>query len=173
MDDALALFLLPGLSRGTPMESSVDHRTVSLMVDYLFGRGVSRALPKEGFRLFHSRRSGRVKSVFLDGRLFATVKPNGAMALSMAGAQVLSKNRGFRRNCVQVSDEVSEFVKGGKSVFCKFVVSAGNNVYPKSEVAIVDSKGKVLGVGMAVLNGKVMRLFKTGVAVKVRAGLEK
>jgi len=149
-----------------------DMRRLSLMVDYLFGRGVSGALPKNGFRLFYSRRSGKVKSVFYDGKLFATIKPNGAMALSVAGASLLSKSRKFRENCVQVSDEVSEFVRGGKSVFCKFVVDAGSNIYPRSEVAIVDSKGKVLGVGMAVLNGKVMRQFKTGVAVKVRAGIQ-
>jgi len=103
------------------MESPGDRRRLSLMVDYLFGRGVSRALPRTGFRLYYSRRSGRVKSVFHDGRLFATVKPNGAMALSMAGATILSRSPRFRENCVQVSDDVVEFVKGGKSVFCKFV----------------------------------------------------
>jgi uncharacterized protein with predicted RNA binding PUA domain len=143
------------------------------MVDYLFGKGVSKALPKEGFHLYHSRRSGRVKSISLNGSLFATVKPNGAFALSLAGARVLARSRRFRDNCVKVSDDVAEFVKGGSSVFCKFVVSAGKNIYPKSEVAVVDSKGRVLGVGMAVLNGKVMAQFKTGVAVKVRAGLER
>ena len=141
------------------------------MVDYLFGKGVSKALPREGLRLYYSRRSGRVKSVFHDGKLFATVKPNGAMALSIAGATILSKSPRFKQNCVRISDDVTEFVRGGKSVFCKFVVSAGSNIYPKSEVAIVDGKGKVIGVGMAVLNGKVMTQFKTGVAVKVRAGI--
>jgi len=143
------------------------------MVDYLFGKGVSRALPKDGFRLYYSRRSARVKAIFLNGRLFATVKPNGAMALSVEGATVLSKSPGFRQNCVQVSDDVAEFVKGGKSVFCKFVKWAGKNVYPKSEVTIIDGGGKVIGVGMAVMNGAVMAQFKSGAAVKVRAGLEK
>jgi predicted RNA-binding protein (TIGR00451 family) len=155
------------------LDTQDENRTLTLMVDYLFGSGVSRALPKKGFRLYYSRRSGRVKSIFLDGRLFATVKPNGAMALSMAGATVLSKSPRFRENCVQVSDDVIEFVKGGKSVFCKFVKWAGKNIYPKSEVAIIDCKGTVIGVGMAVLNGKVMGQFKTGVAVKVRAGVKK
>jgi len=148
-----------------------DLRRVSIMVDYLFGKGVSKALPREGLRLYYSRRSGRVKSVFHDGKLFATVKPNGAMALSIAGATILSKSPRFKQNCVRISDDVTEFVRGGKSVFCKFVVSAGSNIYPESEVAIVDGKGKVIGVGMAVLNGKVMTQFKTGVAVKVRAGI--
>ncbi len=150
-----------------------DLRRVSIMVDYLFGKGVSRALPKKGFRLYYSRRSARVKLVHLDGRLFATVKPNGAMALSLYGATILSKSARFKENCVQVSDDVAGFVKGGKSVFCKFVKWAGKNVYPRSEVAIIDSTGRVIGVGMAVLNGAHMALFKSGVAVKVRAGLER
>ncbi len=153
------------------MEGPGDLRKIAIMVDYLFGRGVSRALPKDGFRLYYSRKSGRVKSIFHEGRLFATVKPNGAMALSMAGAAILSRSPRFGDNCVQVSDDVAEFVRGGKSVFCKFVRRAGKNVYPKSEVAIINGKGKVIGVGTAVLNGAAMPLFKSGVAVKVRAGV--
>lgn len=141
------------------------------MVDYLFGRGVSRTLPKRGFRFFYSRRSGRVKLIHHDGKLFATVKPNGALALSLYGATLLARSPRFSENCVQVSDDAVEFVKGGRSVFCKFVKRAGKNVYPKSEVALVDGEGKVVGVGMAVMNGAFMRLFKTGAAVKVRAGL--
>ncbi len=143
------------------------------MVDNLFGKGVSRALPKTGFRLYYSRRSARVKLIHHDGRLFATVKPNGAFALSIYGATVLSNSPRFKDNCVKVPDDVVQFVKGGRSVFNKFVTSAGRNVYPKSEVAIVDGKGRVVGVGMAVLNGAHMTQFKTGVAVKVRAGLGK
>ena len=155
------------------MGSDADNRRLALMVDYLFGRGVSRALPNGGFRLYYSRRSGRVKTVFYNGTLFATVKPNGAMALSVAGATILARSPRFKQNCVQVSDDVAEFVKGGKSVFCKFVRWAGKNVYPKSEVAILNGSGRVIGVGMATLNGAVMTQFKSGAAVKVRAGLSK
>ena len=143
------------------------------MVDYLFGRGVSRSLPSRDLRLVYSRRSGRVKLIYHAGKLFATVKPNGAMALSLDGASTLSKSPKFKQNCVQVSDDVVEFVRGNKSVFCKFVQWAGKNIYPKSEVAVIDEKGKVVGVGMAVLNGAFMTQFKTGVAVKVRAGIRK
>jgi predicted RNA-binding protein (TIGR00451 family) len=143
------------------------------MLDYLFGKGVSRALPKEKLRLVYSRKSGRVKLVFHDGKLIATVKPNGAMALSIYGAELLSKAPSFRHNYVVVSDEAAGFVRGGKSVFCKFVESTGRNVLPKGEVVVVDRRGKVFGVGMAVMKGEYMREFKSGVAVKVRAGREK
>jgi predicted RNA-binding protein (TIGR00451 family) len=153
------------------LDPRADLRTVSVMVDYVFGRGVSRALPKEGFRLFHSRRSGRVKLIVLDGKIFATVKPNGSLALSMFAAKILSRSPRFRENSVEVSEEAVPFVKGGRSVFCRFVTRAGKNIHPRGEVVVVDGTGQVLGVGTAVLNGTVMRQFKTGVAVKVRAGL--
>ncbi len=142
------------------------------MVDYLFGRGVSRALPKEGYRFTYSRKSGRLKLVFHAGRLLATIKPNGSMALSLYGASILAKSARFEDSCVRVSDEAAEFVVAGKSVFCKFVKSAGKDVRPKGEVAVVDERGRILGVGVAVLNGKHMSQFKSGVAVKVRAGLK-
>ncbi len=154
------------------MPSPDETRTLSVMVDYLYGRGVSGALPKKGYRFVHSRRSGRLKLVFHSGELFATVKPNGALALSLYGASLLSKSPRFKESCVEVADEAAEFVRGGKSVFCKFVTAAGREIYPRSEVAVVDGKGKVLGVGTAVMNGRHMRLFKSGVAVKVRAGLK-
>jgi len=144
---------------------------VSILLDYHFGRGVGRYVPKTGLKLVYSRRSGRLKLVLHDGKLFATVRPPGSMALTVYAASILARSPSFRQNFVQVPDEMAEFVKSGKSVFCKFVRWAGKNIHPLSEVVIVDSEWKVLGVGTAVLNGKHMGLFKTGVAVKVRAGV--
>lgn len=142
------------------------------MVDYIFGRGVSGALPREGMRLTYSRRSGRVKLVHHKDKLFATMRPNGSMALSLYGATLLSKSRQFRHNCITVDDEGAPFVKGGKSVFCKFVTKAGREVRPRGDVAILDSSGRLIGVGTSVLAGSVVQQFKSGVAVKVREGFE-
>jgi uncharacterized protein with predicted RNA binding PUA domain len=152
--------------------SIAELRRLSIVVNYLFGRGVSGALPDEGLRFAYSRQSGRLRFVYHMDRLFATVKPSGAMALSLYGAGILMKRKAFRQNCVQVVDETAPFVSGGRSVFCKFVTWAGKNIHPKSEVVVVDSRWKVLGVGTAVLAGEHMALFKSGAAVKVRAGLK-
>jgi len=142
-----------------------------IMVDYLFGKGVSAALPKEGCRLVYSRRSGRVKLVFHNDRLFATVRPNGSMALSVYGASALSASRAYLGNCVTVKEDAVPFVRGGKSVFCKFVAKAGKRVSPRGEVSVLDPAGRVIGVGRATMSGAAMLQFKTGVAVKVREGL--
>jgi predicted RNA-binding protein (TIGR00451 family) len=142
------------------------------MVDYIFGKGVSKAFRKdEDVKLVYSRRSGRVKLAYVGGHVFATVKPNGSMALTMHGASILMRRRAnFMKNCIVVEDDTAEFVKGGKSVFCKFVRRAGENIYPKSETVVLDSHGRLLGVGMAVIAGKFMTQFSSGVAVKVRTG---
>ncbi len=109
-----------------------ERRRLSLMFDYVFGRGVSGALPKSGLKLVYSRKSGRVKEVLHDGKLFATVKTSGAIALSVYGA--------------------------------------GRDVLPRSEVAVLDRGGRVIGVGRAIIAGRYMQQFYSGVAVKVRQG---
>ncbi len=147
-----------------------EGRRLSLMFDYVFGRGVSKALPKDGLKLVYSRRSGRVKGVLHEGRHFATVKTSGAIALTVYGATFLAGNKAFLRNCVYAKEDAIEFVKKGKSLFCKFVESAGEEVLPRGEVAVLDSKGQVIAVGRAVIAGRFMPEFTHGVAVKVREG---
>jgi len=143
------------------------------MVDYLFGRGVSASIPKEGMRLTYSRKSGRVKLVHHGDKLFATVRPNGSMAISVHAATLLSRGKPFLQNCVTVNDDAAPFVRSGKSVFCKFVTKAGSRVRPKLDVAVLDKTGRVIGVGTAIMAGQFIQQFKTGAAVKVREGLSR
>lgn len=139
-----------------------------LMLDYEFGPGSSRALPRYGLEFFYSRRSERLKLVKHEGKLFAIVRPNGAIALTLYSASVLASSRAFLENSVTVSDDAVPFVKRGKSVFCKFVVGVGRHVLPGGEVVVLDRMGTPIGVGRVRIPGSTMREFKAGVAVKVR-----
>ncbi len=143
-------------------------RQFQLMLDYEFGSGVSRALPKKDLKFGYSRRSGRMKQVLHQGRLFATIRPSGAIAPTLYGATLLAKGKKYLENSVTVDDEAVGFIKEGKSVFCKFVVSAGKHVLPGGEVAVLDGSGRVIGVGRAKVKGEFMLSFNAGVAVKVR-----
>jgi predicted RNA-binding protein (TIGR00451 family) len=145
-----------------------ERRRFAIMLDYEFGAGTSRALPRRGLGFLYSRKSDRLKQVDHEGRLFAVIRPNGAIALSLYAASILATSRAFLRNSVTVSDEAAEFVRKGKSVFCKFVVRVGGHVLPGGEVVVLDRKGTPIGVGRAVVPGVYMREFKAGVAVKVR-----
>jgi len=139
------------------------------MLDYQFGRGTSRALPRDGFDFYYSKRSGRLKRVNHLGELFVTVRPNGAIALSMNSASILAASKAFLENSVIVKEDAVPFVREGKSVFCKFVAGVGRHVLSGGEVAVLDRGGHLLAVGRAKIPGGYMGEFNAGVAVKVRS----
>jgi predicted RNA-binding protein (TIGR00451 family) len=146
-----------------------ERRKFAIMLDYQFGKGASKALPRRDLKFFYSRRSDRLKQVDHDGKLFAVIRPNGAVALSVYSASILASSKVFMRNSVAIRDETVQFVRMGKSVFCKFVVRVGDHVLPGSEVVVTDESGAPVAVGRAKLPGVFMREFKAGVAVKVRS----
>jgi conserved protein with predicted RNA binding PUA domain len=140
----------------------------SVMLDYEFGVGTSRALPKSGLKFIYSKKSDRLKQVVHDGRLFATIRPNGVISPTYYGATVLIKSKAYAENSVVVEQGAVEFVSEGRSVFCKFVARVGKHVLPSGEVAVLDPAGRVIAVGSAKVHGEFMRQFKHGVAVKTR-----
>jgi predicted RNA-binding protein (TIGR00451 family) len=149
-----------------------ERRRFSLMLDYEFGNGTSAALPQSGFEYLYSRKSDRLKQVMHEGKIFAVIRPNGAIALSLHAAGLLASSKAFMQNSVTVSDDAAQFVRMGKSVFCKFVVRTGKHVLPGGEVIVLDEGGRPIGVGRAKLPGSYIREFKAGVAVKVRSAHE-
>jgi predicted RNA-binding protein (TIGR00451 family) len=139
------------------------------MLDYEFGAGAGRALPKMGLEFVYSRKSERMKQVLHDGKLLATIRPNGVISPTMHGASVLMKSKAFAENSVVVEADAVKFVKEGRSVFCKFVMRTGRHVLPSGEVVVLDPAGNLIAVGSAKIHGDHMRQFKHGVAVKTRA----
>ncbi|MCP8304822.1 MAG: queuine tRNA-ribosyltransferase [archaeon] len=145
----------------------------SMTLDYLFGKGVSLVIPIDRLDFTFSKRTGKMKNALLDGKLMAMFRPDGSIVLTIYGAELLIKHPRFKDNCVVVKDEAKDFVSKGRSVFAKHVMSCGKRVRPKSEVAVLDISGKVIAVGKALLSAKMMRQFRSGVAVKVRQGIKK
>src|SRR5574341_1147365 len=144
---------------------------IAISLDAIFGPNISSHVPVDKLDFTFSRRTGRIKNILLDNNLVATLRTDGGLALTIFGAKLLLQSPNFKENCVTVSNDVSEFISNGKSVFCKHVVNCGNNVRVGSDVAILNEDGNVIAVGRAVLSAKMIREFKRGAAVKVREGL--
>ncbi len=139
-------------------------------VDALFGPDVSEALPRDLQPEF-SRRTGRIKNFGIEGRVAATLRTDGGLALTIYGAQyLLDRGAGFAENCVLPVQDAIPFVSEGRSLFCRHVEHCGSNVRPGSDVAVVDGR-KVIAVGVSLLAHELMKRFDRGVAVKVREGL--
>ena len=146
-------------------------RRIRSVADYQFGKGTGTKLFLEDVEIVRSKRTGRIRYVYLDGKRLATLRPtDGLFSLSIAGAKRIVENASSARCLVTVRDDVSKFIAEGGDVFAKHVVKADCDIRPKDEVIIVDEMREVLAVGRAVLSGEEMIAFTRGVAVKVRRG---
>ncbi len=142
-------------------------------IDALFGAGISDTLPADMSFEF-SRRTGRIKNFSIAGRLAGTLRTDGGVALTIAGAQYFFDNsrRQFRESCVSPVQEAVPFVSEGRSLFCRHVEWCGSNVQVGSDVAVVVDNSRVIAVGVAILPSGLMKRYSRGVAVKIREGLK-
>jgi predicted RNA-binding protein (TIGR00451 family) len=141
------------------------------VADYQLGKGAGKALFPDKVNIVLSRNTGRIRHIYLDNVLLATLRPtDGMFSLTLAGAKRLMRGVKPSRLLVKVQKDVEPFIANGKSVFAKHVVNADDEVRPQEEVIIIGENNRVLAVGKAVLTGKEIKAFKHGVAIKVRRG---
>ena len=146
-------------------------RRIRSVANYQFGKGVGAKLFPNDVEILFSKRTGRIRYVYLKSKRLATLRPtDGLFSLSVTGAKRIAENAVSAKCFVTVQNDVSEFIADGGDVFAVHVVTADQEIRAKGEVIVVDESGKVLAVGRAVLSGEEMEVFKIGVAVKVRRG---
>jgi len=148
-----------------------DLQKIRSIADYQFGKGVGKQLFPDEVKIVLSKRTGRIRYIYLGEKRLATLRPtNGLFSLSITGAKRIMENVKPPRLWVRVKEEAAPFVKKGKSVFAKHVSNADEEIRPMEEVIVITEEGEVLAVGKAILTGEEMKAFKKGVAVKVRKG---
>jgi len=142
------------------------------IADYQLGKGVGKALFPDNVHIAFSRRTGRIRHIYLNHELLATLRPtDGMFSLTITGAKRLLRSVKFPRLWVKVQKDAEPFIAKGKSVFAKHVVDADSEIRPQEEVIVIGENNQILAVGKAVLTGREMKAFKHGVAVKVRRGV--
>ncbi len=139
-------------------------------IDALFGKGVSRYLPKN-VEIIFSKKNGRIRTVHYQKKLLCTLRIDGGLAITPYFAQLLLKSKKFKENCLEINKDAEPFVKEGRSVFCKHVTWCGKNIRITSDTPIL-FQNKVIAVGRAVLSSEMITDFERGVAVKVRDSLK-
>lgn len=144
---------------------------IRAIANYQFGKGVSETLFPDSIEIYFSRRTGRIRHIYLNSMLLATLRPtDGFFSLTIEGARRFIQVKPLRL-WVRVQDDVSEFIARGRSVFAKHVVDCDEEIRPEEEIVVINGQDEVLAVGRAVLTGREMKAFKHGVAVRVRRGV--
>jgi uncharacterized protein with predicted RNA binding PUA domain len=139
-------------------------------IDALFGKGVSRYLPKD-VEIIFSKKNGRIRTVYHQKKLLCTLRIDGGLAITPYFAQLLLKSKKFKENCLEINKDAEPFVREGRSVFCKHVTWCGKNIQITSDTPVL-FQNKVIAVGRAVLSSEMIIDFERGVAVKVRDSLK-
>ena len=119
-------------------------------VDFLFGRDTSSILPND-LELEYSRKTGKIKSFSINGKLIGTFRTDGGIALTINGANLFLKQKEYLSNCVIPIEDAIPFVSEGRSLFVKHVLRCGENVRSGSDVAVIDKNQSVLAVGRSLL----------------------
>jgi len=142
------------------------------IAEYQFGEGIGDIIFPDDVKIEISKRTGKIKRITLKGKVLATLRPrDGMIALTVEGAKKIKEKIKPPKLRVTVMNEVAKYIRKGRNVFAKHVKDADPEIRPGSEVIIVDEEDNLLAVGKAILNGKEMIAFKSGIAVKVRRGV--
>jgi uncharacterized protein with predicted RNA binding PUA domain len=151
-------------------EELPDLRTVA---DYQFGAGAGRALfpPDEEPRIQRSS-GGRPRQVIAASGRIVSYGTDGRFTLGAVGGHRLGAAFDPPAHRAVVGDESEPFVRDSRNAMAKFVRSVDPSVRPGDEVLVVGPDDAVFAVGRAELAAEAMRDFETGVAVKVREGVE-
>ena len=152
--------------------STMDLNRIRGTANYQFKGDIGAALFPDGVRLTHSRKTGRIRHIYLDGQMLSTLRPvDGMFSLTIAGARRLASLLKAPKLRVVVQEDVRGFIAEGRNAFSRHVVMADQNIKVGEEVIVTGEDDSILAVGKALLTGREMLAFKRGIAVKVRKGI--
>ncbi|MPW38204.1 tRNA guanosine(15) transglycosylase TgtA [Thermococcus sp. 101 C5] len=144
---------------------------VQAVAEYQFGEGASEAFRDIFVEL--SRKTGMPRQIKAGGKHVATFRAeDGLLTLGIEGARRLHKLLPYPMKRVVVNEDAEPFARKGKNVFAKFVIDADESIKPYDEVLVVNKNDELLATGQSLLNGKELKIFQQGLAVKVRRGVE-
>lgn len=149
-----------------------DLQKVRTVADYQFGTGYGIKLFPDGTEVTKSRSTGRIRGIFLGGKLLATLRAHdGFFTLSVEGARRLHAAADYPAHRVAVTPDSAEYNAKGFNVFFKFIKGLDETIMAGNEVLVVDENDELVAVGKSVLSGGEIPYFNSGVAVKVHRGI--
>jgi uncharacterized protein with predicted RNA binding PUA domain len=151
------------------MSRSLD--ALMTVADYQYGAGAGEAL-FDGDVVVQRTSSGRPQQVLVDDERVVSYGTDGRFTLGAAGGRRLQAALDSPAYRVVVGDDSEPFVRDGKNVFAKFVREVDPVIRPGDEILVEHYEGDLLAVGRAELSAQAMLDFESGMAVKVRDGIE-
>ncbi|TFF96297.1 MAG: pseudouridine synthase [Promethearchaeota archaeon] len=151
-------------------------RKVKAISDYQFGPLITDVVFKEenNIQIERSKNTNKIRYIYLNQKLIFSLRPtNGLLTLSLYSAQIIIEAIPSPKLRVIVQNDIQEFIKKGRSVFCKHVVYIDEDLRPNDEVIVVNEDDELLGIGRLKLPIPYIKSFNSGIAVNIRKGVYK
>ncbi|NVM43461.1 MAG: pseudouridine synthase [Candidatus Lokiarchaeota archaeon] len=151
-------------------------RKVRAISDYQFGQSITDILfeNENEINFEFSKNTGKIKHVYDKDKLILNLRPtNGFFTLSLFSAVKIIKSIPPLKLRAIVMNEISEFIRKGRNVFCKHVIDIDDSLRPSDEIIVVNQENEILAIGKLLIPVPYVRSFKTGIAIKVRKGTAK
>ena len=157
-------------------DSLLGLRQIKSISDYQFGKEITDIL-FEDIEKIHFERSPKTKKIryiYYKSNLLLILRPtNGFFTFTLFTAKKIISKTSAPKLRVIVLNEISEFIKKGRNVFCKHVVDIDEDLRPLDEVIVVNQDDELLGIGKLKVPVPYVKSFSTGIAVNVRKGIYK
>ncbi len=151
-------------------------RKIRAISDYQFNPLITDVLfeNEDAIIIERSKNTQKIRYIYYEDKLLLTLRPtNGFFTLSLFSAQLIIDKIRPPKLRVIVLNEISEFIKKGRNVFCKHVIDIDEDLRPNDEVIIVNENDELLGIGRLKIPVPYVRSFKSGIAINVRKGVYK
>jgi len=154
----------------------LDFRKLKAISDYQFGIEITDLLFNDiiNISLERSAKTGKIRYVYYKKYLLLTLKPrNGFFTLSLYSAKKIIENTSPPTLRAIVLNEISEYIKKGRNVFCKHVINIDENLRPLDEIIVVNQNDDLLAIGRLKIPVTYVKAFSSGIAINVRKGIYK
>jgi uncharacterized protein with predicted RNA binding PUA domain len=157
-------------------ELLISLRKIRAISDYQFGNDITDILFEkiDNIQLIHSPNTNKIRYIRYNNKLLLSLRPTtGLFTLGLYAAEKIIKNTIPPRLRVIVQNDISDFIKKGRNVFCKHVVDIDDSLRTLDEVIIVNQKEELLALGKLKVPVPLIKTFSIGMAVNVRKGINK
>mgnify|MGYP001626163395 FL=1 len=147
----------------------LEKRQLEAVIYYQYGVELSLDVERNQIEVTRSRKTGRIKQIFLNKKYFASLRAkDGFIIPSIYGWKYIASASASTLPCIEIKEDIAQFIADGKTLFSKHVVRAHADILPGDEVCIKTVKGEIIASGKAILPGTEMGIIRIGKAVKTR-----
>ncbi|MFX1535527.1 MAG: PUA domain-containing protein, partial [Promethearchaeota archaeon] len=145
---------------------------IKAMIDFQFGKGASKSL--ENLKFERSKKTNVPRKIInSQNEILANLRAYDFFIVpTLQLGHILHQNLPSPQMQVIAEPEAVPFIKEGKTFFAKFVRNVDPQIRAEDEVLVTDINNELIGLGKAMLGSNEMLAFNTGVAVRMRTGIE-